>query len=302
MAFERMVGNNARSVDFLHERSVMNLGAVSTIKYLTGVGLLLIVLFTALQPVGSSGLSLIGAFLFWTLQISIFLPLLSWTQIFLQRITFLDRLNPWVKTAIAGVIGAFLFIPLALLIDYFMELDDWSGVNRFSDILPIFLDEIGGVVLPAAITWVGINAPRILKLNFNEPSPQRPPSDVIVASETPKTGIFQLLSKKLGEDIIYIASELHYVRVVTTAGEELLLYNLKDAIDDVSSFIDGIQTHRSYWVARKHISEISNHGSAKQLTLTHEYKVPLSRRKVREVKSALGSKAVGSPKISATFD
>jgi len=42
-----------------------------------------------------------------------------------------------------------------------------------------------------------------------------------------------VVSQEIGWDIIYVKSELHYVRVVTSKGERLVLFNLKDAIDDL---------------------------------------------------------------------
>ena len=74
---------------------------------------------------------------------------------------------------------------------------------------------------------------------------------------------------------------------MTTKGKDLILYSLKNAIEDLENYIKGWQIHRSYWVAEKHIQEISNNNNAENVILTNEYCLPLSRRRAKEIKSKI---------------
>jgi DNA-binding LytR/AlgR family response regulator len=88
----------------------------------------------------------------------------------------------------------------------------------------------------------------------------------------------------LGEDVVYLMSELHYLRVVTTRGSALILYTLRDAILELSH-TDGLQPHRSYWVASAHVRGLHRRGNAWRLELDCGELVPVSRRKQSEIRS-----------------
>jgi DNA-binding LytR/AlgR family response regulator len=86
-------------------------------------------------------------------------------------------------------------------------------------------------------------------------------------------------------------SELHYVRVVTSKGETLVLHNLKDAIAQLPSEYSGILTHRSYWVALKHIKSIKEKSGQSSVALSMDKTIPVSRRKLAEVKAFIATEA-----------
>jgi DNA-binding LytR/AlgR family response regulator len=149
------------------------------------------------------------------------------------------------------------------------------------------LDEIMGTLFPVTFTWVAINAPRVLGLNFSQ---MQIPSGSIkgkaASKETqPQTARFlKLIRREADEDIVYIRSELHYVRAVTLKGETLVLYNLKDAIVELEQNCEGIQTHRSYWVSGRHIKKLQNNNGKKYVIAGAGHKIPISRRRVKAVK------------------
>jgi DNA-binding LytR/AlgR family response regulator len=84
-------------------------------------------------------------------------------------------------------------------------------------------------------------------------------------------------------------SELHYVRVVTSKGETLVLHNLKDAIAQLPTEYSGIQTHRSYWAASKHIESIKEKNGQSSVVLSMDKTIPVSRRKLAEVREFLAT-------------
>jgi DNA-binding LytR/AlgR family response regulator len=82
-------------------------------------------------------------------------------------------------------------------------------------------------------------------------------------------------------------SELHYLRIVTTQGETLQLYNLQNAIDELKDLYDGLQTHRSYWVNKAHVDKIIGKASDRKILTKQGHLIPISRRQYTAVKSRL---------------
>lgn len=234
--------------------------------------------------------------LIWTLKIGFLVPSLILFHMGLQQNRFFNRLNNWLKILLSGLLGCLFFLPFALGLDYIMGLDDWSQVNNLAQAKEIVFEEIGGVFPPVLLTWAGMNAPHILQINFSNTSSSQPvktiPPDVSTDEANDKTSqsenaFITKFAKLIGTDIIYMMSELHYVRVVTSKGETLVLHNLKDAIEELPAKYSGIQTHRSYWAATKHIESIKEKNGHRSLVLSMEKIIPVSRRKLGEVKAFL---------------
>jgi hypothetical protein len=274
----------------------MIINDISTKKYFFWFSVILILLFTLLEPAGTSKASFFERLFIWTLQISILVPSLIAFHIALQQSTIFDRLNDWLKIIFSGIIGCVFFLPFAVGIDYVIGLDDWSQIQTWTQAQDIILEEMGGVFAPVLLTWAGMNAPRILELNFSNPPLNKPveeiPPDVTAdeANDATSGSVGEFIAKfsrLIGTDIIYMMSELHYVRVVTSKGETLVLHNLKDAIAELPSEYSGIQTHRSYWAASKHIESIKDKNGQTSLVLSTDKIIPVSRRKLGEVKAFL---------------
>jgi hypothetical protein len=274
----------------------MIINDISTKKYFFWFSVILILLFSFLEPAGTSGSSFLMRLFIWTLQIGFLVPCLILFHVGLQQSPFFDRLNDWLKILLSGLLGCLLFLPFALGLDYVMGLDDWSQVKNFAQAQDIVLEEIGGIFAPVLLTWAGMNAPRILQLNFSNATLSHPvetstpdvTADEANDTTSPSEGEFLAkFAKLIGTDIIYMMSELHYVRVVTIKGETLVLHNLKDAIAQLPSEYVGIQTHRSYWAASKHIESIKEKNGHTGLALSRGKTIPVSRRKLAEVKEFL---------------
>ncbi|MDY6990069.1 MAG: LytTR family DNA-binding domain-containing protein [Thermodesulfobacteriota bacterium] len=265
----------------------MNLRLTRLYKYYFWAGLSLVLIFTVLKPAGTENIGLFSRVLVWTIQVGLLLPILVALHISLQSVSIFDRLNPWFKLTLSGVLGSTLFVPFGLGIDYLFELDDWTGVTHFAEVVPVVLEELKGIIFPATLTWIAINAPRVLQLNFKEIDVPESVHTNSTQNET-RSGVSEkflsLIPSEIGHDIIYLRSELHYVRVVTPIGESLLLFSLKDAVDEMEKTVAGIRTHRSYWVSSKHINSLISEGKNKYILTSNNQKVPVSRRKLTHVK------------------
>jgi hypothetical protein len=268
----------------------MDLRTKPGFQYYFWVGLALIPIFSMLKPAATSDASLIGRLIIWTIQVGVLLPMLIFTQMALQAVASINHLNPWLKLTLSGLIGSLLFVPLGLLIDFIFGLDDWSGIHDLNGWMSMAVKESGGVILPVTLTWIAINAPRILQLNFKETRDgtiESNRSSLTEMASSSKPNFFSLLPSKIGNDVVYLKSELHYVRVVTGLGEALVLFNLKDAIRELEKVERGIQTHRSYWVSAAHIASIATGKGGKFIITCNNQKIPVSRRRLAETKDYL---------------
>jgi hypothetical protein len=100
----------------------------------------------------------------------------------------------------------------------------------------------------------------------------------------------QLANINAISELIYLKAELHYLNVVLESGSHLILYNLKDAIDDISSLSPELafgQTHRSYWVNTAHIHSLEKKNREGALKMSNQTCVPVSRTHMSKVKSWL---------------
>ncbi|NNE05565.1 MAG: hypothetical protein HKN15_07580 [Xanthomonadales bacterium] len=78
-------------------------------------------------------------------------------------------------------------------------------------------------------------------------------------------------------------AEGHYIRVYTDLGSDLVLFRLKDAVRELRS-LQGMQVHRSWWVARSAIKDSGRENGRLWLTLEGDIRVPVSRPNVKKLR------------------
>ena len=82
-----------------------------------------------------------------------------------------------------------------------------------------------------------------------------------------------------------ISSQDHYLNVLTSAGNTLILMRLTDAIKELED-VSGMQTHRSWWVATSSVTATKRINGKLQLVLKSGELVPVSRTFDKQVKEA----------------
>jgi len=82
-----------------------------------------------------------------------------------------------------------------------------------------------------------------------------------------------------------ISSEDHYLRVHTSLGEEMILMRLADAVRELSG-ADGLQVHRSWWVAKQGVQDERRVDGRSLLVLPSGTEVPVSRSYRSKAKDA----------------
>ncbi len=104
------------------------------------------------------------------------------------------------------------------------------------------------------------------------------------------TEFLDRLPPRLGRELLCLKMEDHYVRAHTTRGSDLILTPLKDAVAELGD--EGLQVHRSWWVARRAVSEPIARGRNLYLRLSTGLEVPVSRASVAKLRAAGWLKSV----------
>jgi len=97
------------------------------------------------------------------------------------------------------------------------------------------------------------------------------------------TKLHERLAPGFLNPIIALGVEDHYVRVHSTERTEMLLLRLSDAITEMEP-LEGMQVHRSWWVARDAILAPKRDGRNLRLALSGGLEVPVSRANVTKLK------------------
>lgn len=98
------------------------------------------------------------------------------------------------------------------------------------------------------------------------------------------------LPAALGRDVLYLKVTGHYINVVTTGGSGALLMRFADAVAELGDA--GMQVHRSFWVAYRHISGLARRGERTVVCLVHGEEVPVSRTFVAAVRTVMARKRI----------
>ena len=92
------------------------------------------------------------------------------------------------------------------------------------------------------------------------------------------------LPDRLGKDLLHLRMQDHYVEAHTAKGSDLILLRFRDALREVEG-LDGIQVHRSHWVARAAVAGTLRRKGRIFLELANGSEVPVSRSFLPELRS-----------------
>jgi hypothetical protein len=123
-------------------------------------------------------------------------------------------------------------------------------------------------VVQLAITFTLLRKPSV--------SLRPPPAQSLDRSGAFPHALLSRLPNRLGEEIVALEAEDHYLRVHTALGSDLVLMRLSDAIAAIGPDL-GLQVHRSWWVADEAIREIIRSEQRSHLKLSNGLLVPVGR-------------------------
>jgi hypothetical protein len=266
----------------------------------------LVLLLTWLGPAPSAGLGTLQRLLFWAAHVLSATLLLQAAQMVLIRIPRISRLPPFVQVALAGLVGAVLFTPVALALD--VALEPPSASDDQKEPLPLRLAmEFLFLSGPLVLSWVLINAPALVRfepaegqatarakrpadgdltLLIRQPdSANAAPAGADTAAAADRADLFARLPIRLGRDIVALSAELHYLRVYTPVGDTLILYAFGRAVQAMGAA--GLQIHRSHWVSLAHVADVVTRGGQTLCQTDSCLDLPVSRANRRALRDAL---------------
>ncbi len=94
------------------------------------------------------------------------------------------------------------------------------------------------------------------------------------------------LPPAIGRRLLRIEADLHYLNVYTQGGRAMLLGSLAAVATELGPA--GVRVHRSHWVAIDQVQRVLRNGQGWYCELRDGSRVPVSRRRAREVHERLG--------------
>lgn len=182
----------------------------------------------------------------------------------LEKLIFTGRPGP----AGFALIGAVAGVPVALFV--------WL-LNRLvygADV--VFLLPLTLYVMAIAAVSSGVIAFFSVRL-AHAPAPAQP------SAQRPK--LIDRLQPRLRGKLLYLSMQDHYVEVVTDKGSELILMRMSDAVDETAP-VEGLQIHRSYWVASDAVTGTTRRDGRLILSMSDGAELPVSRNRIGAVKDA----------------
>ena len=155
-------------------------------------------------------------------------------------------------SVIAVLLVPIIFAPLSLLLDYSFGNPDEELLSP-AGLLAVYWSELTAVA-PVAIAVAAVTAFILSKQGQPEEQEADDPAPAL-------RRLLQAVPASLGDDIIRLHAQDHYVEVVTVKGRALLTEQFGECLEKLSP-LPGIQCHRSHWVALPHVKGVSRSGSA----------------------------------------
>lgn len=167
-------------------------------------------------------------------------------------------------------------LPLSLLIGFAINGMQWEGYMLGGGFALLYLQCAGvGVGIFLLMRLIFPQKENVLSNASTAVKPE------VIAIRKPK--ICDRLPRGFPDKILALGVEDHYVRVHSSDQSEMLLMRLADAIDEVAD-LEGLQVHRSWWVAKDAIQSSKREGRNLVLVLLNGLEVPVSRPNVAKLK------------------
>lgn len=233
------------------------------------------VLLTYLGPFGTwADLAVADRFVFWTTTVGVnwFVALV----VFNVTIEVFESKNrpAWAACLLSGLIAALpgtatVWLAAAVYLNY-QPTDIAGAAGLYAQVLVLHL-------LIGSLASYAIRRSLQKPVGQAGPRPADETSDTEASHAPPEAALLARLSAATRADILHLRMQDHYVEVHTAAGMEMLLLRFRDAMHEVEG-VDGLQVHRSHWVARAAVARVEKRrGGAVVLHLANGSEVPVSR-------------------------
>ena len=254
--------------------------------------LVAVALLAYLGPFGTwDELGVFDRLAFWAIAVGV-----NWLcAYFVFRVTlqafFARRWPPWVGVALASAVSA---VPGTGAV--------WGAVAAYLGHQPSGVAEVMGLYFQVAVLQLAIGALvfYLIEWSFHlheaaarsAPASGGPASPTEVAevsggagsaaqaeapdAPAPAGTLVARLSERTRGKPLHLRMQDHYIEVHTSRGMEMVLLRFRDALREVEG-VDGMQVHRSHWVARAAVDGVERRGGRVTLRLVNGTRVPVSR-------------------------
>jgi hypothetical protein len=286
------------------------------------VVLVLALLFAQLEPEPTRGLPWFVAWATWSLHIGVGLALAIVATRAVAGIALgagaAGGLGPWPRLLLGGLLGSLAFAPLAFGFDAAFPgppegpsdgaLDHWEAGGGALALAAEWLQLAPSYL----VSWLLLNLVPLAPTVVDAPRPASTPADPdAVVAEPPAPAasaptvpppdavgdpageFFSRLPAAIGRDLVRVDADLHYLQVRTVLGRATVLGSLAEV--EAALPAEGLRIHRSHWVAFAHLRRVSKSAKGWACELRGGERVPISRRRLAEVRERLGSGFVLDP-------
>ncbi len=182
----------------------------------------------------------------------------------------------------AVIVAGLIAIPVTLIVI-------GAGMIFFGNPRP-GISEVATIFAIVAFVSLIMTAINYLLPTQTEPVQTVPAPVEVAANPETVTGQLPRFAERLpiglqSARILALSAEDHYLRVHTDAGDALILMRLSDAIAEIEA-ANGLQTHRSWWVARDAVTSAKRSESKGVISLANGVEVPVSRTYLKAVGAA----------------
>lgn len=189
----------------------------------------------------------------------------------------------WLLAGVVATVAAVQTAVVALL---------ERGLRGLDFLSPLGLAELYGyvavvtVLVSLAPMWMELRDRGLLAPPSAVPPPPDAPSPPPDAAAAREPAFLARIPDRLGRDLLALTMEDHYVRVHTAAGSDLILMRLRDAVAELDG-LDGLQVHRSHWVAAAAVTGVERKPDGRMtLLLRNGLRIPVSRSHAAGVRAA----------------
>ena len=172
-------------------------------------------------------------------------------------------------------------LPMTLLVAWLFTGFDLSRALHFNGLLVLY----GQVLLISVLTYA------VYRTLFRSDGAVLPVAQSLIEPDT-LAPVEQALSRFDARlpagfgPLLALSSEDHYVRAHSATATSLVLIRLRDAIAELDPAIEGMQVHRSWWVARHAVAGHKRSDRALRLFLQNGLEVPVSRDQNASLKAS----------------
>lgn len=232
----------------------------------------IICILTLSGPFGTSDdMTLLPRLLFWSLIVTSGLGIGNLTGMIVGHCLRQAGLMRPLCYALSGLAAGLAVLPAILVLNLiFFQADLTNGDYLFRQLLNCLI--IGGVV--------SLNLAVFSHRSLTSDSQQTAPIRTSQALDR----LQRRLPVEKRAPLRWLSVSDHYVEVATLKGQELLLLRLKDAIEEIDQ-TEGLQIHRSHWVAENAIAKVSRENGKTQVHTSGGPVLPVSRTYLPELKA-----------------